>query len=541
MRETTRAKRAETLAEARLAEAEAVTKYLVDAFKSPDPTRNGRTFTVAEMLDRAEKQVDDNLDRHPLKQATLLLAIGETRNGLGMASEAIPAVRRALDLRAAELGPAHPDTLKVMNQLATIYVNAGKPKDAISLLKQVLRTASKSDDRNDALRLWTMNGLGAAYRVANQPEKAIRVLTKVYDARLRQAGERDPATITSMTELGVAYSVALQWDNASRLLEKALALSRDVHGPEHPTTLFIMNSLANVHQGARRYDEAIQLHESRLKLARQSLGDDHPNTALSLVNLGFTTAMRARAYRDDGNVELFETTIRQAVADNLKSGRFTTAFILARSSENIDQLSEFIERAISLDHHAAMTGFDAMVLGEIRIAAGQPAAAEPALRTAIVRHTTPAYAYRSLGWALLAQKKREEAKQAFETVLINCRQPDGTYSLTNASQDELTAAYFTHLITQNEYLDRITALHESITVPWFFIGQQREIDGHLHDAIDAYEQCIRLAEVNNGLYAFARYRLAKLNPSSRYANRKLPIDPYMVNRARQSTPTDDKN
>ena len=45
-------------AESARQQADAVTKFLVDAFRSPDPTRDGRAITVAEMLDQAVTRVE---------------------------------------------------------------------------------------------------------------------------------------------------------------------------------------------------------------------------------------------------------------------------------------------------------------------------------------------------------------------------------------------------------------------------------------------------------------------------------------------------
>src|SRR5262249_6145549 len=87
-------------------EAEAVTEFLVTTFESPDPVRNGRTITVAEVLSRAEKRLDEELSDQPLVEVALLTAIGRSRIGLGVASDAVEPLKRALELRKTNLGPA---------------------------------------------------------------------------------------------------------------------------------------------------------------------------------------------------------------------------------------------------------------------------------------------------------------------------------------------------------------------------------------------------------------------------------------------------
>src|SRR5262249_5860260 len=56
--EARHALRAEAVAKERLAESQAVSRFMTGVFQSPDPTRNGRTITVAETLDRAVTNLD---------------------------------------------------------------------------------------------------------------------------------------------------------------------------------------------------------------------------------------------------------------------------------------------------------------------------------------------------------------------------------------------------------------------------------------------------------------------------------------------------
>jgi serine/threonine protein kinase len=91
-----RATRAEALATQRLADSEAISNFLTSAFQSPDPARDGRTITVAEMLDKAKTRVETEFKDDKLLQAKLLGAIWETYQGLGLVQ---PAADLAIDLR----------------------------------------------------------------------------------------------------------------------------------------------------------------------------------------------------------------------------------------------------------------------------------------------------------------------------------------------------------------------------------------------------------------------------------------------------------
>ena len=58
--------------------AEKALKFLVDAFRKPDPAADGRSLKVIDLLDRAVKDLDGSMAGQPLMQATLYNAIGET-------------------------------------------------------------------------------------------------------------------------------------------------------------------------------------------------------------------------------------------------------------------------------------------------------------------------------------------------------------------------------------------------------------------------------------------------------------------------------
>src|SRR5208337_4884731 len=103
-REARRALQAESLANQRLAESkanaalatqrltdsEAISKFLIEVFRSPSPLRDGRTITVAETLSNATQRLATDLTNQPARQAKLRSAIGESYFGLGLYHEAIP-------------------------------------------------------------------------------------------------------------------------------------------------------------------------------------------------------------------------------------------------------------------------------------------------------------------------------------------------------------------------------------------------------------------------------------------------------------------
>ena len=118
--------------------AEKALRFLVDAFRRPDPSMDGRTLKVVDLLDHAVNDLDQSFSDQPLMKATLLNAIGETFGGLGMHQESFTVFQRALDLRREKLGEDDPATLDSMNNLAMAYHDAGRLDLAIPILATTL-------------------------------------------------------------------------------------------------------------------------------------------------------------------------------------------------------------------------------------------------------------------------------------------------------------------------------------------------------------------------------------------------------------------
>ncbi len=95
-------------------DAEGIAKFLGNVFRSPDPARDGRTMTVAEMLDRPVTTLDHDLAGQPAKRAKLQATLGVTYYALGLARQAVPLQEKVRDYYLATAGPEHRDTLTAM-------------------------------------------------------------------------------------------------------------------------------------------------------------------------------------------------------------------------------------------------------------------------------------------------------------------------------------------------------------------------------------------------------------------------------------------
>jgi tetratricopeptide (TPR) repeat protein len=307
-RANVRLKRALAESEESRKQVEAARTFLVQAFRSPDPSQDGRQVKVVDLLDRAGKRLDQESAGSPATQGALLDALGQTYRGLGLYDQAISLHTRARAVREAALGPDHPDTLGSRSNLALAYRDAGRTAEAIALdeLTLKLREAALGPDHPDTLG--SRNNLAAAYAEAGRMAEAVPLFEATLKWREARLGPDHPRTLQSRNNLANAYFDTGRWSEATALCEGTFKLREAKLGPDHPETLQSRNNLAGGYFYIGRWSEAIALYEGTFKLREAKLGPDHPETLYSRIGL-------AAAYHRDGRtaeaIPLFESTLKR--------------------------------------------------------------------------------------------------------------------------------------------------------------------------------------------------------------------------------------
>ena len=226
--------------------------------------------------------------------------------GVFSREDSIELYEQVLAERERVLGPDHPDTLTIRNNLAGAYYSVGRFGEAIELFERVLAERERVLGSDHPDTLTTRNNLAGAYYFAGRFGEAIELLGRVLAERERVLGPDHPDTLTTRNNLAFAYHSAGRFDEAIELYERVLAEQERVLGPDHPDTLTVRNNLAFAYHSAGRFGEAIELFERVLADQERVLGPDHPGTLTTRNSL-------AGAYEDVGRfgeaIELFERVL----------------------------------------------------------------------------------------------------------------------------------------------------------------------------------------------------------------------------------------
>jgi len=348
-RESVEAARDEAQRQAAIAQA--VNNFLNnDLLAVVSPEKQGRDVTVHEVLDKAAAAIEGKFENEPLVEAAIRMTLGNTYRALGQYGLAELHLTQAIELRHAELGADHLETLQSQSVLAVVYLKQGRYGDAEPLMVAVLEGWRRilGADHDDTLA--AMNNLAQLYRRQGRFEEAEPLMIEVIDGRRRARGEEDPWTLGFMNNLAISYLQQGRHDEAEPLFVTVLRIRRRVLGAEHPHTLASISSLAILYGRQQRYDEAEPLLIEALDAKRRVLGEEHPSTLSDRGALG-------HLYVEQGRFEAAEPlcastlqTLRRVLGEEhpLTAGSMATLGLLYKCQGRYEQAEPLLIEALEL-------------------------------------------------------------------------------------------------------------------------------------------------------------------------------------------------
>jgi tetratricopeptide (TPR) repeat protein len=436
--------------------------------------------------------------------------------------DALSRYEEALARQRKQLAPDHPDLLVTMNDLANLYQEIGRAKEAILLHETVFDAHRKKLGADHKDTLGSALNLANAYNNAGRHEEA-RVLNERTLAAFRATlGSEHVDTLLSMNNVAVEHLNAGRTGDAIPLFEEVFNGRRRKLGPDHPDTFTAMTSLLSAYVQAGRkndpqfkvlwdeiglfYDRAASRIEKLLDKQQAELGPDHPETRRTKSEL-------ADAY-EYGTDYTTTSRMKQSVLVRLELGHYLRALETAKQCDP-EVMGAVVETALQHDVNLIRDPAERGVVGELRLLAGQPERAVEAITAGLKdMDQPPGWMYKILGMALYAQGKQDEARQTFRKALVHLQQPDGSFDLKKSNNEyDRVSAYFLDLVTEDEFAAATKDSKQLACYPWFHIGQRKEFDGDREGAIAAYKRSVEL--LNDGWAdksrSFAKWRLAELS------------------------------
>ncbi len=287
-----RALEAESLAEARLADAEreaavarAINDFLNrDLLASVNPRTGGIDTTVRQVLETASERVGERFPDQALVEASVRTTLGETYRTLGEYEAAEAHFERALELRASELDADDIDLIMARFNLATIYEKQERFALAEPVYLEVYEARQRLLGPDARPTLISANNLATLMHSQGRLDESIVYMRAVHEGFVRAYGESDRQTLNSIQNLANLLDEMGETEEATRLLEQALAISERELGPDHPDTLMRTSLLAMQYVDLGRTAEALGMMQRVVDTQAEVIGEDHPSRISALSN-----------------------------------------------------------------------------------------------------------------------------------------------------------------------------------------------------------------------------------------------------------------
>ena len=261
--------------------AERVNRFLTDTLSAANPAALGRKATVAEVLDRAQRLAERDLQNDDAMAATTQLTLARTYHALGnldaarhSAEAALTAARRAQDrdvIVAAEI------------ELGEILSQRGDFVEADPLLHAAREDAIALGSIR--LRASAANALGSLENARGQPDHAARWFET---ALAEMPADAVAVRAETLNNLGIVRSA--QGDNAGALAlqREVVTLLRQAHPHGHPDLAEGIATLGASLEINNHFEESVAAYAEALPMQIDLLGAEHPivvQTLASMTNL----------------------------------------------------------------------------------------------------------------------------------------------------------------------------------------------------------------------------------------------------------------
>lgn len=297
--------RSRDYADARRAQAEQVTTFLIDLFRAADPKQSrGRDPSARELLARGAERLTGDRVKDAETRAALSAAIAEVYLVRNDYANAERYSATALRLRQG-LPQGDPAQLRESYRLHARTAQAlGRYAIAESDIARALSSLPKTSDM-DAERFDLLGLRASVLQAGGRLEQALALQEQLVRDYTRRFGARDARTRKAQQQLARVLLAAGQDARAEALLETSLAVPTDTDGDD-PAVARDLYTLALLRRDQGQFDQAEHMAQAALRIHLQVFGERHSATAGDLSALG-TIAQKQGRYPQA--VEYFERSL----------------------------------------------------------------------------------------------------------------------------------------------------------------------------------------------------------------------------------------
>lgn len=285
----------------------AAIERLREGLRDVNPTDAATDFMDQVILRPASVAASSDYADQPVVKAGLQQTLSQIYYQLGMADEALPLQKSAVELRSLALGPMHRDTLDSSVWLGRVLQKTSQPDmaTAATLLKDALDARTRQFGPDDPDTRDSLESLAFLEKAQGNRDAALghvqRLLVPSGNARPEERGRTAATLSTLLLDLG-------QPAEAVKVLERAQAEFPPDRYRNRQLELLVMNNLALAQLGLAKamsgtgdtsaeatWDAAQTSYRTVLERAAGVLGEENPLTLEYRNGLAVTMLERGRA------------------------------------------------------------------------------------------------------------------------------------------------------------------------------------------------------------------------------------------------------
>ena len=245
---------------------------------------------------------------------------------LGLYDDARSHYEKALDLLTGELGPDHPKTAEVWNDLGVALDEMGDLSGAMECLLRAYDIQKELFGEGSLAISSTCNNLGMVCSDLDDPQNAELFYRRALDASIAGYGPDHPDVAICLANLGELYTrLADEKEDergkylkeARQYFERALRIHTAAFGPDYPENACTLSNLGILEDMEGRYAAARSDYKKALQIQTSIAGPDHPHCADILHNMSVSCIDeafgRAGGSGDPERAECDPSLLRQAL------------------------------------------------------------------------------------------------------------------------------------------------------------------------------------------------------------------------------------
>lgn len=204
--------------------------------------------------------------------------------GQGLYNRSEEVYLEAKKIAETRFGNTHINTIKIDINLAAIYYEQGRYREAGDL-QRLLLTYSNASDFDELVRADILNGLALSLAKQGEYREADNLYKLSMQIRSDLLGDDHLDVSDSFNNLGLLYHDMGNYQEAESLSLKALNIRQKFLGENHVRVANCLNNLASCYYKQERYGDARNVYLRVLEMYRRLYGNEHREIATALNNL----------------------------------------------------------------------------------------------------------------------------------------------------------------------------------------------------------------------------------------------------------------